>query len=89
VFFFIHKPSLPADYTIKRSRAQAVALKKALLQGGSHCDLANSVVGAIWLASQDACHDQQGTVVIGGADRLRAAGFEDVFIPQQSAEDFL
>jgi len=47
-------PSLPADYTIKRSREQAVALKKVLLQGGSHCDLANAVVGAIWLASQDA-----------------------------------
>ena len=49
--------------------------------------MANAVVGAIWLASQDACHDQQGTVVIGGADRLRAAGFGDVFIPKVG--DFL
>jgi len=80
-------PSLPADYTIKRRWAQEFALKKALLQGGSHCDMANAVVGAIWLASQDACHDQQGTVVIGGADRLRAAGFGDVFIPKVG--DFL
>lgn len=56
---------------------------------GSHCDLANAVAGALWLAAGSGCRDEQGVVAIGGFDRLRAAGFEDTFLPQQSAEDWL
>lgn len=92
-----HQIELPDNDRLKN---QLLSLMRRTNQGGrdsvvagqgdgSHCDLANAVAGAIWLASQDSCHDQQGAMSIGGANRLRAASFADTFIPQQSADDWL
>jgi len=47
------------------------------------------VAGAIWLAAGAGCQDEQGMTVIGRSSWLRQAGFEDVFTPKQSADDWL